>query len=477
MNFSKLFRTTFVAIVAVSFSSCVKKDFDSPPSANADPDITANRTIAQIKTLADPGGAILRINDNLIISGVINSDDRSGNIYKTIIFQDETGGISISVDLNNYYAILPVGRRIFVKCQGLYIAKVSGVVQLGVLDDSGTQPALGRVPQGLVDTYIVRGAWGLTVTPKAVQLTNIATYNPAYENMLITMSNVEFTPSDTAKVYANSLLQTSLARYLEDCNHTSTLEVYTSGYATFANTLTPKGSGSVTGVYMAYNSTPELIVRDLDDVSMAAPRLIGGSPVGTGTLMSVQAVRTLYPTCGGAFAAGTKIRGVVISDRANANIDPKNLVLQNGNSGIVVRFTATHSFNLNDSLEINIGGDSLVSFSGLLEVNYATTAQATTLGTGSITPLVLTTAQVNSGLASYESTLVKIASATISGSGAAYSGSLNITDAAGTLILYTRSGATFATTNYPASVVSITGYVNNFNGLAELNIRSSTDVQ
>jgi hypothetical protein len=472
MNFSKLFQTVFVAIIAVSFSSCVKKDFDSPPSTNVDPNVTANRTIAQIKTLADPGGAILRIDDNLIISGIVNSEDRSGNIYKTIIFQDETAGISINVDMSNFYALFPTGRKIFVKCQGLYIAKVSGVIQLGVLDNSGTQPSLGRIPQGLIDTYILRGTWGNPVNPIVVPFDSLTTYHQQYENMLIRIDTVQFIASDTAKPYANAPLQQSLPRYLQSASGSAQLEIYTSGYATFASALTPSSSGSITAIYIAYNSTPELIIRDLSDVAFNAPRF--GGPIGSGNLMSIASVRALHS---GKFNAGTKIRGVVISDRTTANIDSKNLVLQDGNSGIVVRFTATHSFNLNDSLEISIGGDSLVAFSGLLEINYATSAQVTSFGGGTVIPRVVTAAQINSALSSYESTLVKITAATITGSGSIYSGTLNITDAAGTLILYTRSGASFSSTAYPTSSVSVTGYVNNFNGTAELNIRNSTDVQ
>src|SRR5437868_4598481 len=223
MNHSKLFSVAILAVLTLSLTSCVKKDFDSPPSTNVDPAITANRTIGQIKTLADT--TIKLITDDLVISGIINSDDRSGNIYKTIIFQDTTAGILINVDMSNFYALFPTGRKIFVKCKGLYISKVHGGVQLGALDSSGTQPALGRVPQSLVDTYILRGVWGQTVTPKVVSVSSLANFNSAYENELVTFNNVEFIAADTSKDFANAPLQSSVTRTIEDC-YGNQLEIY-----------------------------------------------------------------------------------------------------------------------------------------------------------------------------------------------------------------------------------------------------------
>jgi hypothetical protein len=84
---------------------------------------------------------------------------------------------------------------------------------------------------------------------------------------------------------------------------------------------------------------------------------------------------------------------------------------------------------------------------------------------------------------SWESSLLKIDNATIGG-GATYSGSLQITDASGTMTLYTASGATFSGTSVQTGNVSITGILTDYNGTvtapntnAQLQIRSTSDVQ
>jgi len=475
MNRSKLSLMLAVALLTMTFTSCVKKDFDNPPSTNVDPAITANRTILQIKTLADPGGEIRMITDDIVISGVINSDDRSGNIYKQIIFQDSTAGICLNVDMTNFYTLLPKGRKIFVKCKGLYIAYVKNVIQLGVLDNSGTQPALGRLPQSLVDQYVLRGMWNQPVVPKVVSLTNVISFNRAYENELITINNVQFSPADTSRPYADAAGQNSLARYIEDCGGNQ-LEVYTSGYATFATTLTPSGGGSITAVYITYNNTPELIIDKITDVQMGTTRLGAGAPIGTGALMTIADLRSAFSACGSIIAAGTKVRGTVISDRVNNNINSSNIILQDGTAGIIVRFLSSNTLNLNDSVEIDISGDSLVTFQSGLEINYVSNASVTVLGTGTVIPNVVTVNYVLSNLSTVESTLIKINGATLSGAGT-YNGSVNINDGTGTLIMFTRSSASFASTPYPGGTVSVTGFISNYYGTPELIIRNTADVQ
>jgi hypothetical protein len=37
----------------------------------------------------------VKVTDDLIISGIVNADDKDGNFYKVITLQDSTGGIQI----------------------------------------------------------------------------------------------------------------------------------------------------------------------------------------------------------------------------------------------------------------------------------------------------------------------------------------------------------------------------------------------
>src|SRR5438270_10618728 len=114
--------------------SCNKK-FDAPPSY-IPPDITANISIAALKTIHTLGNAD-SITTDAIIEGVVIANDSSGNFYKQIILQDSTGGIAINVDDYNLYSSFPIGRKVYVKLNGLFINDDGGLMYIGTSPDAG----------------------------------------------------------------------------------------------------------------------------------------------------------------------------------------------------------------------------------------------------------------------------------------------------------------------------------------------------
>jgi hypothetical protein len=91
-----------LALIALSMlliTSCVKKDFDAPPdNSTYDPGLTVNATIWQIKQMYDVNVGPVMIDQDLIISGIVVADDRSGSFYKQIIVQDSSSGITQLVE-------------------------------------------------------------------------------------------------------------------------------------------------------------------------------------------------------------------------------------------------------------------------------------------------------------------------------------------------------------------------------------------
>ena len=100
-SFKHLFRFFLIALTAASLSGCVKKDYDEPETANVDPDLTVDLTIAQLRFMA-VGTAPIEITGDSIIAGIIVADDESGTFYKQMIIQDSTAGIAINLDISNY---------------------------------------------------------------------------------------------------------------------------------------------------------------------------------------------------------------------------------------------------------------------------------------------------------------------------------------------------------------------------------------
>ncbi len=471
---SLLLLSTLVSLIAVGFSSCVKKDYDEPVTANLDPvGVAATHTIAQLQTKAIANIPTL-IDEDIIISGVIIADDESGSFYKEMIIQDSTAGLSIQLDVSNYNTNYPIGRRIFVKCKGLYIAKDADLNYSIGLKDAAT---IARIPQTLYEQYIIKGKWGVPVTPTKISLTNV---NNVKTNTLIQLDSVEFQPSDAGKTYANAATLTYKNTVILDCSGNSVI-VYTSGYAKFANEKTPVNNGTLLSVYKLYRGAPELIMRNAEDAIMTNPNRC--FPIPVYTLMPIDSLRMVYTGSITSVPTGRKIRGVVISDVSTSHITSKNVVIQDNTGGILVRFSANNSFFIGEEIEIEVGGQELSEYNGLLQVNNVPNGNAVSLGTASITPAVVTIQDILNNPESFESTLVTIQNATISGSGTTYSGSKTLTDATNSLTLFTSSAATFSATTFPTTPVSLTGIVSQFtsslppSGGYQIGIRSLSDVQ
>jgi hypothetical protein len=453
-------------VTALTFSSCVKKDYDDLETANVDPALTPTHTIRQLQAFAT-GPVGVEITSDVIIAGVVVADDSSGNIYKKLILQQDSSGISIQLDVSNFNTEYKVGRRIFVKCKGLFISNNEGNFELGI---SAADP-VGRIPSGLVSKYLVKGKWGQYITPKVYTLdaTNIPT------NTLVTFNNVEFeTPGVAWAAVSPSNLD------IKDCAATpNTLVVYSSIYSTFALNKTPVGNGSITGIYTIYSGDGELQIRDLKDVNMTNLRCDGGT--GNPNLTTVDSIRMLDPGAGNQIylPADKKIEVTVTSDYSTNMLtgNGKNIYVQDGTAAILIFFNDPHAFAVGTKLEINVSGGKLNTYSGVLEIGNLPLERAIPIGTGSVTPRIVTIPDINANYNTWEGQLVKIENVTITGSGI-YSGVNFLNDASSNSIeLYTTSGASFSSDPYPTGVVSVTGILTEFNGTKEILIRNINDVQ
>jgi ribosomal protein L31 len=489
----------FTMAVAVVGTSC-KKKFDAPPAEEPPTNMTANTTIAQLKARHTVPGAIDKIDSGseIIIRGIVIGDDRSGNLYKTIVIQDSTGGIALNINGTNLYTSYPIGREIFVKCNNLYLSDYNKQIQLGGGIQTGTTPALADIPTTTINNVIFKGSVNNVVTPKDVTPAQLGTnMDDPYQNTLIRLTGVEFSSTDTAKTFASpGVASPSAASFrLYSCNSTPPFynssintELRTSNYSNFAGVALPNGNGTITAIYTIFGNSKQLTIRDVNDVKFDGARCgpgTGPGPGGPVTLANISTIRALHTGTTTSAPASTKITGIVISDRAALNTQAQNLVIQQGTglSGIVVRFTATHNFDLGDSIDITVSSAEISLFSGLLQLNNVPLANATRVSTGKvITPRVATAAQVTANVAQWESTLVKLENVTISKtSGTNWSGTTKFTDASGSVDHFTRTGttgATFGNANFPTGVrPSVTAIVSKFNTTVQVGIRNPADVQ
>lgn len=269
----------FIMISGLLVSSC-KKKFDEPPVIG-DPGIVANISIKDLKARYTTLGTEVAITDDAVIEGIVSCDDKSGNFYQQIAIQDATGGILLRLAGNNLFNNYPVGRKIFVKCKGLYLGDYGRMIQLGGgIDIAGGGVTLLAV--NLQDQHIIKGPLNQPLVPKVVTVAQLSTNSQdQYINTVIKLVGFEFTGTDLSKNYADD--DQSGNRILKDCSTPANqITLRTSNYSNFATLPVAQGNGEIIGVYSIFNSTKQFTIRDTTDVRFYGPRC--PTPTGGGSV-------------------------------------------------------------------------------------------------------------------------------------------------------------------------------------------------
>ena len=132
---------------ALSLSSCMD-NFDDDDWSASDADVTSpvsigatNSTIARLKSenraLFNSKQDFARVDSDLIIEGVVCGNDAGNNLYQTLLIRDtDTAAgtdqcIEIGLRQSGLYPYFPLGQRIKINLNGLYIGCYSTVPKIG----------------------------------------------------------------------------------------------------------------------------------------------------------------------------------------------------------------------------------------------------------------------------------------------------------------------------------------------------------
>lgn len=265
----KIIIILLAALFLAGISSCIKEKYTNPMVTNTDPDITPNTTIAAIEAMYN--GSPVQFTQGQILEAVVVGDDKSGNLYKQLAIEDSTGGIMLMITAYDLYTTYPVGRRLFIQLQGLYLVSYAGTYEIAASVTGGTYTGIS--PANL-SQYIVPGKWGIITQPKVMSILHFDSFMNSLQSQLIQLNNVEFVAGSRGVPYANAAYELSGSLNIKDCNENQVV-VYTSGYANFASALTPSGNGTMiclAGVYAGTTgTTAQLTVRDTTDLMMTGP--------------------------------------------------------------------------------------------------------------------------------------------------------------------------------------------------------------
>lgn len=481
-----------LSLFTVGFVSCTP-EFTEPPVKKNVYEGKATHTIAQFKSAYNSD--FRRIDDNVIIRGIVNATDVSGNIYKKLYLQDETGGIEVSIDATSLYTKYRVGQEIYIECKGLYVGKYGGVLQLGYPYMKNGAEAIGRMPQIVSESHIfLNGAADKIVTP--VSINSISELTADMTDKLITINKVFFTDGGRL-TFAEKSSQYPTSREFIDIKGKKGI-VYTSSYAKFALDTLPKGQGPVTAILSSYNGQWQLIIRDKKDIGTFDPSVVTPPtpPVFDGDAnKTIAEFKGLYNDDLKLITDDIILKGIVTSSDETGNIF-KKIYIQDATGAIELNINAKNLYNTYKQ-----GQEVFVVCKGLYMGKYGGVHQIGDTYNGKIGqmtesaagdhiftkqpagPLVVPAAtDITSLTLDMVDKLVTIKDLTFTNGGVnTYAGSKataeELKDAAGNaIILYTSNYASFAGTTLPQGKVTITAIASMFNGKWQLIIRDLNDV-
>lgn len=240
-----------------------------PPSCDPPAD---NGSIQDIKNKLS--GNLTEITTDLNVTATVTANDNTGNLYKMVYIEDETGGIRLRLNRTNLYLDpkFKIGEKITVATKGMYVGNVNGEIHLGGL----YQGAIGNLEDDQINIHVFDNKTNAPLSPTVINVANAPALD-AHVGKLVKFDNVQFAESSTEQPYATT---TDTNRTFEDCSG-NTMVVRTSSFATFKNQTTPTGKGSLTGILSVYNGTYQIWLRTPAEVVMEGVRCDGSAPATT----------------------------------------------------------------------------------------------------------------------------------------------------------------------------------------------------
>ncbi|TCK68003.1 hypothetical protein DFQ05_1787 [Winogradskyella wandonensis] len=294
MKTLKINKLILLLIGLVAFNSCVEDDdFSVPNTAVVEPVFNNGEQIIPISSVAgdlaqEQGGGQLDYSDDdtlftfpsegndILVEGYVISSDEGGNYFEELILQDAPEnpsiGIRVLVDVNPLFIRYEVGRKVFVKLNGLVAGISNGVLTVGPRDGE----RIGKIPAPVENDFIIRSAEVATMVPLAL---GIADFSDDKTNLLITLDNVQFLKSQAvtpnALSYASEPFdQFDGERTLEDCTTGASTVFATSTFADFKGLTLPSGRGMMTAVLQKnfFGDEFNVVINSPEDVDMTGER-------------------------------------------------------------------------------------------------------------------------------------------------------------------------------------------------------------
>lgn len=274
MTTKKFYLGLCMLLMLVVTTGC-KEDFDNPPMVVPRATHTPNTTIAELKAKYWQDGRNFcdTIKEDIVIRGWVSGNDASGNLYKVMYIQDETGGIGISLDASSLATNYRVGQELVLNMKDRWIGKYNGQYLLGYPEWYAAQSVweAGRMQLEVFQEFCEFNGLPVSgqVKPIDCKITDFQGKSDKetqlkYSGQLVKIQDLTWDGADGILAFSEPDATTNRTVHDAEGNQ---LVVRNSNYADFHSDPLPVTQGNLTGILVLTGSDQwQLFLRDLDDV-------------------------------------------------------------------------------------------------------------------------------------------------------------------------------------------------------------------
>lgn len=284
-------KTIFLlSLCMITFTSCMDGDYDTPSFEQQDDIPYGNNeleesNVVSIADLKDQYSNIVfsstntykQITEPTQIVGVVTGNDIGGNIYNEIAVEDGTGSILVCISQGGLYGYLPVGQKVLIELNGLYIGGYGQQPEIGTpYTNASGNSYVSRMSRRLwAEHYKLINADELeTVTPEEFDIANMSDddYLKSHCGRLMTIKGVTLANADGTATYAPESMKDAancVSRSFSGYS-SSKIVLRTSTYADFAAAVMPTGKVDVTGIFTRYRNVWQILMRTPDDIQSSS---------------------------------------------------------------------------------------------------------------------------------------------------------------------------------------------------------------
>ena len=290
MKTLKINKLILLLLALVAFVSCVEDDdFSVPNTTVVEPIFNNGETIIPISSVVgelaqEQGNTSLDYFDDdtlftfptdgsdILVEGYVISSDEGGNYFEELILQNApenpTLGIRVLVDVNPLFIRYEIGRKVYVKLNGLVAGISNGVLTVGPRDGD----RIGKIAASQENDFILRSANVETIVPMPL---GISAFTEDKTNLMIALSDVQFNLSEVGRSFASEPVdEFDGERMLESCIDDASVVFATSTFADFKGLTLPAGRGTMTAVLQRnfFGDEYNVVINSPEDIDMTGER-------------------------------------------------------------------------------------------------------------------------------------------------------------------------------------------------------------